>query len=260
MEVTIRRNRDFRSAMAHILDNQIWLNVPRFDEQQVKNLGALWDEDKKSYWIEKSFDLQKFYKWLPRMYKPGLKPPHLTCETVPSTSWYQNLRAFLPKHQWDRLRKQTYADAGYCCQVCGDKGDKWPVECNEQWAYEKSASSLSGTQKLLRLTALCPACHSVKHMGKANLEGRVDIAFQQLKFVNSWTDEECEKHIEDAWETWDERSETIWIFDLSVLKKYGIDTVTVDAKKFERLPNISGVSVKIINIHALFNYASCDDL
>ena len=36
----------------------------------------------------------------------------LTFQLVPSGCWYANLRSVLPKAEWDRLRRATYARAG----------------------------------------------------------------------------------------------------------------------------------------------------
>jgi hypothetical protein len=55
----------------------------------------------------------------------------LTIELVPETAWFKNLRSELPKEKWDKLRKDTYKKAGYRCEVCGGKGEKWPV-----WTFE----------------------------------------------------------------------------------------------------------------------------
>ena len=62
----------------------------------------------------------------------------LTIELVPQSSWGNNLRseANLSKGQWDKLRKESYRKANYKCEICGEKGPKWPVECHEIWHYD----------------------------------------------------------------------------------------------------------------------------
>jgi len=52
----------------------------------------------------------------------------LTIELVPKTCWYTNLRSELPKSKWDKLRKKSYQEADYKCQICGGKGNRHPVE------------------------------------------------------------------------------------------------------------------------------------
>ena len=36
----------------------------------------------------------------------------LEIELVPSTAWEKNLRNEIPSKEWDKIRKQSYADAG----------------------------------------------------------------------------------------------------------------------------------------------------
>ena len=114
-------------------ENRIFLNVP-FDEKDfVKKLGAKWDGKERGWWIALSADREDLRRWLPRKYNPDLAPPYILPELVPAPSWYINLRALLPKEEWDRLRRDCYDRAGNRCQVCGGRGSKWPVECDEHW-------------------------------------------------------------------------------------------------------------------------------
>jgi hypothetical protein len=41
------------------------LNVPFADKDEVKNLGARWDSNKKSWYVENHSPLSDFAKWLP---------------------------------------------------------------------------------------------------------------------------------------------------------------------------------------------------
>ena len=87
----------------------------------------------------------------------------LTIELVPKTAWYNNLRSQFTKEQWDFIRKYAYKRAGYKCEVCGDTGDNHPIEAHEEWHYNDK----NHTMTLDKVTALCPACHQVKHIGLA---------------------------------------------------------------------------------------------
>jgi 5-methylcytosine-specific restriction endonuclease McrA len=92
----------------------------------------------------------------------------LTIELVPKTSWCKNLRNELTQEDWDVLRKEAYRRAGYECEICGGRGEKWPVECHERWEYDDAAN----VQSLSGLVALCPKCHRVKHIGRVErMEG-----------------------------------------------------------------------------------------
>ena len=83
--------------------------------------------------------------------------------------------------------------------------------CNEQWRYHHDADNPGhSTQQLLRLAALCPACHAVKHLGKANIDGRLDATLAQLAFVNGWTEAQCQNHARAAFDRWEQRSQMTW--------------------------------------------------
>lgn len=234
-------------------ETRIYLNVPFNDKNEVKRLGAKWDSEYRGWWIAPDIQRDPFNKWLPRMFRENCEPPHITCEMIPQSSWFANLRSMLPEEEWNNLRRAVYKQAGNCCRVCGQKGDKWPVECNEQWEYiNDEQDPAKGIQKLLRLTALCPKCHSIKHMGLAHVQGREEEAINQLAYVNSWDEEQCHSHIEKAFELWERRSEMTWDFDLSVLPKYGIDAVYVDFLSL-RNAKIYGVSVFPKNLTEYFN-------
>lgn len=151
-------------------------------------------------------------------------PPkqELTVELVPQSAWGQNLRSALKKSEWDKLRKKTYADADYHCEICGGQGWGHSVECHEVWDYDDR----NHIQKLVRLIALCPDCHRVKHFGKAQLDGKEAQALAQMRKVNGWTTEQAREHIKKATLTWYERSNHEWTLDLSWLKENGVGLLT----------------------------------
>ena len=142
----------------------------------------------------------------------------LSVELVPSTCWFSNVRDHVPKKTWDSLRKSTYKKANYHCEICGGRGNKWPVECHEIWHYD----DINHLQTLLGLTSLCPSCHRVKHIGLAGLQGHADEAEAHLTKVNGWNSDETDNYLESVWNTWEERSSHQWTFDLSHLLAYGI--------------------------------------
>ena len=139
----------------------------------------------------------------------------LTIELVPKGQWGTNLRSELPKNRWDQLRRETYRNSGHVCEICGGKGKKWPVECHERWKYDETNKS----QILIGLISLCPPCHEVKHMGRANAMGRGDVAKSHLMKVNGWTEGEAGAYIENAFKTWIRRSSENWSLDISWLEK-----------------------------------------
>ncbi len=142
----------------------------------------------------------------------------LTVELVPKTCWFSNVRDHVDKETWDRLRKQTYAKAGNRCEVCGGRGPKWPVECHEIWHYDDARQ----VQTLVGLIALCPACHEVKHIGLAQINGRYEQAQAHLARVNGWSADDVSAYLEGVWELWYRRSRHEWRLDLSWLEGLGV--------------------------------------
>jgi len=138
----------------------------------------------------------------------------LTIELVPRTVWFSNLRSILKESQWGKIKRKTFAKAGYRCEICGGCGLKWPVECHEIWNYddEKKIQILSG------LIALCPSCHEVKHIGLATKNGRRDIAAQHLSKINNWRQKLTDSYINEQFDKWKERSNYSWQLDISYLK------------------------------------------
>lgn len=144
--------------------------------------------------------------------------PKLTIELVPQTCWFSNVRSNITNAEWTRLKKITAHNAGYKCEVCGGKGDKWPVECHEIWDYNDNHL----TQTLIGLIALCPSCHSAKHMGFTGLCGRDVEITCHLALVNGWSYHHAREYVEKQFEIWRERSKYHWLLDISWLSHLNI--------------------------------------
>lgn len=151
----------------------------------------------------------------------------LSIELVPSSSWFNNVRAILTRAQWDILRKQVYSEAWDVCQICGGVGSKHPVECHEIWNYDDK----NLIQKLDGMIALCPDCHMVKHIGLAQIQNKGERALKHLMKVNGFKKKEAEKYIIDSFIKWEERSGKTWILDISYLERYGVDVKKIKKVK-----------------------------
>jgi 5-methylcytosine-specific restriction endonuclease McrA len=143
----------------------------------------------------------------------------LTVELVPSTCWFSNVRDHVSKSEWDFLRRATYQKANYLCESCGGKGNKWPVECHEIWHYDEQQQ----IQTLKKLTALCPSCHQVKHIGLATIQGYGHQAKAHLSYVNHWSPEQTNTYLQSVWDIWEQRSCLDWSLNLSLLHSYGLN-------------------------------------
>ena len=139
----------------------------------------------------------------------------LSIELVPRGAWFRNLRSLLPVEQWNSLRKATYRRVGYRCEICLGKGTRHPVECHEKWEYDDKHH----IAKLIGLYGLCPACHECKHIGLAQVKGRLHQARKHLADVNGVSEDEAAMMIYDAFQVWERRSEHDWDVDISWASK-----------------------------------------
>jgi hypothetical protein len=141
----------------------------------------------------------------------------LRVELVPKTSWYGDLRELLDEETWARISSEVAERAGGRCEICGGRGPRHrPVECHELWRYDDQIR----VQALVRIVALCPNCHTVQHMGFANLHGGGTQARAHLARVNGWSLARTDAHIAEAFRTWARRNHGPWILDLGGLRPY----------------------------------------
>ena len=108
----------------------------------------------------------------------------LQIELVPRSCWWSNVRSNVTDKQWDNIRKPVYQKANFLCEICRERGTKYPVECHEVWIYDDT----SLTQRLGFFQALCPLCHEVKHIGLAGVRGNGERAFNRFKIINQLSD------------------------------------------------------------------------
>ena len=139
----------------------------------------------------------------------------LTIELVPSSAWYSNVRSNVSQERWDVLRKDCYKKAGYKCEICEGKGPNHPVECHEIWEYDDGEC----IQTLKGLIALCPSCHSVKHIGLAGIKGKQEEAIKHLAKVNEITEEDAKLYVESCFEIWSQRSQKKWKLDITIIEQ-----------------------------------------
>jgi len=148
--------------------------------------------------------------------------PKLTIELVPASCWYSNVRSNVSKKEWDTIRHKVYALAGHTCEICGGRGSKWPVECHEVWHYD----DYHRTQSLVRMIALCPDCHKVKHFGRASVTGEYDVSLEHLMKVNEWDMSTAHGYVNHQFVKWQERSKHDWTLNISNLKDYEDEEIT----------------------------------
>jgi hypothetical protein len=148
------------------------------------------------------------------------KPVKLSIELVPKTCWFSNVRDHVATESWNIIRFAVYKKAGYECEICGDQGPKWPVECHEVWDYNDD----TWIQKLIGFQALCPLCHKVKHIGFAGYSGNAEPAVKHLMKVNRWAPSETKRYLKEVFEIFWNRSTHDWKLDLGLLDQLGVPT------------------------------------
>lgn len=156
---------------------------------------------------------------LPRKFNPDIPGPWLTPNLVPQPLWGKNLRSLLPTSDWDRIRRSTYDACGKRCTICGNVGSRWPVEADEVWHYDDATL----TQTLVAVTGLCPACHEVRHWGKAINDGHGTRALNHLASINNWSLVKSTEQTNLAMTLWHQRSRQRWKSDYShAIKTYSV--------------------------------------
>lgn len=198
-------------------------------KEKIKSLGALWHGGEKCWYVPEGINPRPFLEWIPRYYLNEIDPkfidgPVLEVEAIPRRAMFSNVRSLVEQEDWDKIRKWVYRRAGWLCQVCGCKGDEWPVECHEKWLYDDETK----TQRLIDLVSLCPDCHQVKHIGLAQQMGKFEDAMAHMMEVNQWSREKAERYLLEFSEVYEERSSHEWALDVSWLEQLGYNIVATD--------------------------------
>jgi hypothetical protein len=154
--------------------------------------------------------------------------PKLTIELVPSSCFYSNVRSVLPTKVWDKLRKASYANAKFKCEICKgsglDQGYKHALECHEIWDYQSN-----NTQTLKGLISLCPKCHQAKHIGRTIAIGKGKEIFKHIEVVNKWDAKTVEAYVGACFQEHKERSKVKWELNIRILvEKYGVEKTIID--------------------------------
>jgi len=136
----------------------------------------------------------------------------LFVDLVPSTSFFENARAALSPSHWRALSRFVRERVGHC-EGCGRECSAGERDAHERWQYDEVA----GVQRLVRMVALCRACHGSTHYGLARVRGYEGVARAHLMRVNGWTPAELNAHIADAEALWLRRSAIAWRQDFSIL-------------------------------------------
>ena len=144
----------------------------------------------------------------------------LSIELVPQTSWYSNVRSNVTQSKWNIIRRKSYKNAEYVCEICGDTGKKQgynhDLECHEIWEYD----DINMVQKLVGFISLCPKCHKVKHAGLSQIKNEEELVIRHLMKVNSITRKQAVDYIIKSFKIWEQKSNKQWSLDISYIDRY----------------------------------------
>lgn len=150
-----------------------------------------------------------------------MKSLRLTIELVPSTVWFSSLYQIYKENnqlsKWREVKRKLFKEEGQRCWICGQEGR---LEAHEFWEYDDK----NHIQKLVAIHHLCSMCHKIKHIGFwcSTEDGRELLAKSGLTRddlinhfckVNDCSREEFERHEEEAFKKWAERSKYKWVQD-----------------------------------------------
>lgn len=172
----------------------------------------------------------------------------LFVDLIPSTSWFTNVRSVIRPCDWNRLRHLVYTRANGQCECCSASPATWggSLEAHERWHY----NTRTGVQKLMRIIALCKMCHTVTHMGLADIRGVGDRARSHLMRVAKISRSDMENHCESASRIWSERSKRPWKLDLSIITNSGYELKKPKQAKPEKTEKIK-IEKQVISKSAL---------
>lgn len=141
----------------------------------------------------------------------------LTIELVPRSAWYTNVRSNVTRLQWDNIRMDCYAKAGFKCEICDQKRDsKHTLEAHEEFTYD----DVLHTQTLTKVIALCNKCHTAKHPGLAQIKGKMEVVYAQLEKVNGMDYDQINAYLDACFALWKLRSKHEWKLDISLIDSY----------------------------------------
>jgi hypothetical protein len=142
----------------------------------------------------------------------------LTAELVPSTVWHKSLYRLLPRKVWNNIRESIIAKNGRKCQICNET--KGVMNLHELWNYDDN----NHIQRLDGFILLCKMCHHIKHLGLAGIlanQGKLDYnkVINHFCDVNNCPNIVFEKHVNDSFAIWRERSLFEWKQDFGEYEK-----------------------------------------
>jgi hypothetical protein len=132
-----------RACLNRYMKTPLVLLYDRKDEFKRRYGKNLWwnASDRVWTWVGQKEVPEELKQFVARSYyTPRATGPRLEIELIPKTCWFSNIRNHVSPEGWKFISRQVFAGAGNRCQICGGRGDKWPVECHEVWEFNWQAN------------------------------------------------------------------------------------------------------------------------
>ena len=208
---------------------RLWLDVPFSEKDQAKALGAWYDAAARRWYAPRP-GMAQLARWAARPPLPVLLPGE-------DRSFGAGL-VVDPCPRPRGLRMRDRASASGTGNACGAwsrtapaAAARYPAAARPRTGPGRFSSRstnggittrCAGCRRLRRLICLCTWCHTATHYGLAGIRGADREAFAHLLTVTGMSAAAAERHIDDAFALWQQRSATSWSLDLGILTSAGI--------------------------------------
>lgn len=207
-----------------------YLNVPYAQKDEAKALGARWDNVKRQ-WYAPNDQPTLLERWGVKPVVPlaelegevrDFGPTTLVIDFGPKSCWCKKIRYALKPDDFKRVEALVIGRTSRTCEACGvvDPEQTDRMEVQARWEYDVSDGK--HVQRLVRLMAMCSACHEVTHFGKASMDGRRDAALLHLQKAAKMTADNAQAHVDGAYDKLRELNQHEWQLDLSLLTNNGL--------------------------------------
>ena len=155
-------------------------------------------------------------------------------DLIPKTTWGASLSNMLTDTSWQGIRHR-YIDAVHgVCVACGTILN--PPNAHELWDFYLPCDEIGngdlgrqGIQRLSEVLILCPECHAMFHLGRAQIESFFDEAEARLMAVNGWDLPTCRRYESIIFERFKQHSFLKWTLDLSLLQGH-VDGIAINIR------------------------------
>ena len=130
-------------------------------------------------------------------------------ELIPASSWCNNLRNILTRQQWTNISKVVRNKTDGNCEICGRNVKT--LHAHETWEFDY----ITNMQKLIKIRAVCPMCHSTIHIGRSAILGKELPALKWYAKLNNISFEEAKSDENKALEIYEQRSKINWNIDIN---------------------------------------------